>query len=165
MYLENFSVWLVHIWQTWGHTILPGTWKLLIINNFHTRIVNKPNRNWLIRADESQSVNFDRHLTEILSPFEISYQIFIHTLPTYIFLSEIYLTKIVFLEILPYQFLFSNARKLYLIKVSVNRLCWHDLTMISTADQLSTKQKKQATELPHKLLLVNFCFNSLLHTQ
>ena len=24
MYLENFSVWLVHIWRTWGHTILPG---------------------------------------------------------------------------------------------------------------------------------------------
>ena len=30
---------------------------------------------------------------------------------------------------------------------------------MSTADQLSTKQKKQATELPHELL-VNFCFNS-----
>ena len=67
---------------------------------------------------EHQSVNFGRHLTKILSPFEISYQIFIHTLPNYIFLSEIYLTKIVLLEILPYQFIFSNARKLYLIKVS-----------------------------------------------
>ena len=33
-----------------------------------------------------QSVNFGRHLTEILSPFEISYQIFIHTLP-YLYLS------------------------------------------------------------------------------
>ena len=24
VYLENFSVWLVHIWRTWSHTILPG---------------------------------------------------------------------------------------------------------------------------------------------
>ena len=57
------------------------------------------------------------------SPFEISCQIFIHTLRLpCLYLSEIYLTKIVLLEILPYQFLFSNAGKLYLIKVSVNRL-------------------------------------------
>ena len=48
----------------------------------------------------TQSVNFGRHLTEILSPFEISYQIFIHFLP-YLYLSKIYLTKIVHLEILP----------------------------------------------------------------
>ena len=34
----------------------------------------------------NQSVNFGRHLTEILSPFEISYQIFIHTL-SYLYLS------------------------------------------------------------------------------
>ena len=68
-----------------------------------------------------QSVNFGRRLTEILSPFEISYQIFIHTLP-YLYLSEIYLTKIVLLEILPYKFFFSNARIFFLIKVSVNQL-------------------------------------------
>ena len=55
------------------------------------------------------------------SPFEISYQIFIHTLP-YLYLLKIYLTKIVLLEILPYKFFFLNARKFYLIKDSVNRL-------------------------------------------
>ena len=28
MRLGNFSVWLVYIWRTWGHTILPVTWPL-----------------------------------------------------------------------------------------------------------------------------------------
>ena len=71
-----------------------------------------------------QSVNFGRHLTEILYPFEISYQIFIHTLP-YQYLSfrnftlpkfsfeKSYLTKIFFSEML---------RNFTIIKVSVNRL-------------------------------------------
>ena len=72
----------------------------------------------------NQSVNFGRHLTEILYPFEISYQIFIHTLP-YQYLSfrnftlpkfsfeKSYLTKIFFSEML---------RNFTIIKVSVNRL-------------------------------------------
>ena len=72
----------------------------------------------------TQSVNFGRHLTEILYPFEISYQIFIHTLP-YQYLSfrnftlpkfsfeKSYLTKIFFSEML---------RNFTIIKVSVNRL-------------------------------------------
>ena len=71
-----------------------------------------------------QSVNFGRHFTEILYPFEISYQIFIHTLP-YQYLSfrnftlpkfsfeKSYLTKIFFSEML---------RNFAIIKVSVNRL-------------------------------------------
>ena len=71
-----------------------------------------------------QSVNFGRHLTEILYPFEISYQIFIHTLP-YQYLSfrnftlpkfsfeKSYLTKIFFSKML---------RNFTIIKVSVNRL-------------------------------------------
>ena len=68
-----------------------------------------------------QSVNFGRHLTEILYPFEISYQIFIHTLP-YQYLSfrnftlpkfsfeKSYLTKLFFSEML---------RNFTIIKVSV----------------------------------------------
>ena len=72
----------------------------------------------------TQSVNFGRHLTEILYPFEISYQISIHTLP-YQYLSfrnftlpkfsfeKSYLTKIFFSEM---------PRNFTIIKVSVNRL-------------------------------------------
>ena len=71
-----------------------------------------------------QSVNFGRHLTKIRYPFEISYQIFIHTLPyQYLsfrnftlpkfFFEKSYLTKIFFLEML---------RIFTIIKVSVNRL-------------------------------------------
>ena len=72
----------------------------------------------------TQSVNFGRHLTEILYPFEISYQIFIHTLP-YQYLSfrnftlpkfsfkKSYLTKIFFSEML---------KNFTIIKVSVNLL-------------------------------------------
>ena len=71
-----------------------------------------------------QSVNFGRHLTEILYPFEISYQIFIHILPYHYFFfrnftlpkfsfEKSYLTKIFFSEML---------RNFTIIKVSVNRL-------------------------------------------
>ena len=78
----------------------------------------------LLSVVDAQSVNFGRHLTEILYPFEISYQIFIHTLP-YQYLSfrnftlpkfsfeKSYLTKIFFSEML---------RNFTIIKVSVNRL-------------------------------------------
>ena len=77
-----------------------------------------------LEAAAAQSVNFGRHLTEILYPFEISYQIFIHILP-YQYLSfrnftlpkfsfeKSYLTKIFFSEML---------RNFTIIKVSVNRL-------------------------------------------
>ena len=79
---------------------------------------------YLDKIIKYQSVNFGRHLTEILYPFEISYQIFIHTLP-YQYLSfrnftlpkfsfeKTYLTKIFFSEML---------RNFTIIKVSVNRL-------------------------------------------
>ena len=52
----------------------------------------------------------------------------------------------------------------YQIKVSVNRL-YVELSHVTLRwRQLSTKQKKQAIELTHEWL-VNFGFNSLLHTQ
>ena len=43
------------------------------------------------------------------------YNLFIHYL-TYIFLLEIYLTKIVLLEILPYQFFFQMLRNFTLLR-------------------------------------------------
>ena len=79
---------------------------------------------YAVYALNPQSVNFGRHLTEILYPFEIHYQIFIHTLPyQYLFFRNFtlpkfsfeksYLTKIFFLEML---------RNFIIIKVSVNCL-------------------------------------------
>ena len=91
-----------------------------ILNLGMYRIVILPDN----RIPDIQSVNFGRHLTEILYPFEISYQIFIHTVP-YQYLSfrnftlpkfsfeKSYLTKIFFSEML---------RNFTIIKVSVNRL-------------------------------------------
>ena len=94
-----------------------------------------------------QSVNFGRHLTEILSPFEISYQIFIHTLP-YLYLSFRNLpyqkSKIVLLEILPYQFLFSNARKLYLINLL--RSLWIDSMLTWPNDDVNCRSAVNKTK-------------------
>ena len=117
----------------------------------------------------TQSVNFGRHLTEILYPFEISYQIFIHTLP-YQYLSfrnftlpkfsfeKSYLTKIFFSEML---------RNFTIIKVSVNRLYvnvtlryvsyidvnWHQLLTKEEKQKQNNgllQRKKQAIELTHE---------------
>ena len=43
VYLENFSVWLVHIWRTWGHTILPGMHIATFMKrDNHKKSCNKP---------------------------------------------------------------------------------------------------------------------------
>ena len=97
------------------------------------------------------------------------------------FFQKFYLTKIFLWEILPYQnFLFRNAKKFTIIKVSVNRLYvnvtlrklrWRQLApAVDERRKTKTKQnngllqrKKQAIELTHEWI-VNFDLNSLLHT-
>ena len=131
--------------------------------------------NILSRVDTPQSVNFGRHLTEILYPLEISYQIFIHTLP-YQYLSfrnftlpkfsfeKSYLTKIFFSEMLRnFTIIKVSVNRLY-VNVTLRKLRWRQLAPAQVQLWLSCQQKKQAIELTHEWL-VNFDLNSLLHTQ
>ena len=130
---------------------------------------------------EIQSVNFGRHLTEILYPFEISYQIFIHTLPyQYLSFRNFTLPKFSFEKSYLIKIFFSEMlRNFTIIKVSVNRLYvnvtlrklrWRQLApAVDERRKTKTKQnngllqrKKQAIELAHEWI-VNFNLNSLTH--
>ena len=139
-------------------------------------------QNWKIIV-QFQSVNFGRHLTEILYPFEISYQIFIHTLP-YQYLSfrnftlpkfsfeKSYLTKIFFSEMLiNFTIIKVSVNRLY-VNVTLRKLRWRQLApAVDERRKTKTKQnngllqrKKQAIELTHEWIVNFFDLNSLLHT-
>ena len=100
----------------------------------------------------NQSVNFGRHLTEILYPFEISYQIFIHTLP-YQYLSfriftlpkfsfeKSYLTKIFFSEMLRnFTIIKVSVNRLY-VNVTLRKLRWRHLAVLAPAVDKRRKTK------------------------
>ena len=124
-----------------------------------------------LRLFSVQSVNFGRHLTDILYPFEISYQIFIHTLP-YQYLSfrnftlpkfsfeKSYLTKIFFSEMLRnFTIIKVSVNRLY-VNVTLRKLRWRQLAP-AVDERRKTKQnngllqrKKQAIELTHEWIRV-----------
>ena len=110
-----------------------------------------------LRITYCQSVNFGRHLTEILYPFEISYQIFIHTLP-YQYLSfrnftllpkfsfvKSYLTKIFFSEMLRnFTIIKVSVNRLY-VNVTLHKLRWRQLAP-AVDERIKTKQWLASTK-------------------